>query len=80
MGVAADYCRVEYDRIGDYSRQHQRMLRPGTQLCVILSRGVLDERAKDLARQAIAMGIPTYLIADERGRPRALRPDGGALA
>jgi hypothetical protein len=57
------------------------MLRPDAQLCIILHRSLgEDERVKDLARQAIAEGVPTYLIANERGVPRRLMLDGGPLA
>jgi hypothetical protein len=56
------------------------MLRPGAGLCVVFQRSMGDdEQVKDLARQAIEAGVPTYLIADERGVPRRLRPDSGPL-
>jgi hypothetical protein len=39
------------------------MLR-GAGLCVIVHRSILDAGSKDLAQQAPALGVPTYLIAD----------------
>jgi hypothetical protein len=73
LDIAIDYRPVEFARVGDYQFQHREMLRPAAQLCIILHRSLSgDERVKDLARQAIAAGVPTYLIADERGVPRRL--------
>jgi hypothetical protein len=53
------------------------MLRAGASLCVILHRSVLDARTKDLARQAIEAGVPTYLIDSEDGKVRRLRAGDG---
>jgi hypothetical protein len=80
LGVAIEYRKVEFAHAGDFRYQNREMLRPGAGLCCILHRTALDERTKDLARQAIEMGVPTYLIADGRGVPRRLKPDSGPLA
>jgi hypothetical protein len=52
LGIAADFCPVEYAHAGDFDRQHQRLLAPEAQLCVTLARGALDERLKDLTMLA----------------------------
>jgi len=57
--------------------RNREMLRAGASLCVILHRSVLDARTKDLARQAIEAGVPTYLIDSEEGKVRRLRAGDG---
>jgi hypothetical protein len=54
------------------------MLRAGVGLCLILHRSILDARTKDPARQAIAAGVPTYLIDSDEGRPRRLNAGDAA--
>lgn len=51
----------------------REMVRVGADLCVIVCRTVLGNGPKNLARQAIMAGVPTYLIEDERGVPRRLK-------
>jgi len=80
LGVAIENRKVEFAHAGDFRYQHREMLRPGAGLCLILHRSAFDERTKDLARQAIAADVPTYLIADERGVPRRMSLDSGPLA
>ncbi len=53
-------------------RNHE-MLRAGAGLCLIVLRSVLDAGTKNLARQAIEAGVPTYLIDSEKGKPRRLK-------
>jgi YspA, cpYpsA-related SLOG family len=53
--------------------RNREMVRAGVNLCVIVHRALLGKGPKDLARQAIMAGIPTYLIEDERGMPRRLK-------
>jgi hypothetical protein len=73
LGVAIDYHPIEYYGVGDYRLENRELLRPGAALCIVFHRSMGDdERVKDLARQAIEAGVPTYLIADERGVPRRL--------
>jgi hypothetical protein len=55
-------------------------VRTGAELRVIVHRALLGKGPKDLARQAIMAGIPTYLIEDERGMPVGLRADHPKLA
>jgi hypothetical protein len=66
----ADFGRLGKEAIRFRNRE---MLRAGAQLCVIVHRSVLDAGTRDLARQAIEAGVPTYLIDSEEGKPRPLR-------
>jgi hypothetical protein len=52
------------------------MLRAGAELCLIPHLTALDAGTKDLARQSIAAGIPTYLIDSGVGRSERLKADG----
>jgi hypothetical protein len=54
-------------------------VRAGADLCVIFCRAMLGKGMKDLARQAIMAGVPTYLIEDERAMPKRLRAGDGRL-
>lgn len=53
-----------------------RTAKSGAELCLILHRSLLDAMVKDLARQAIATGMPTYLVADQQAVPRQIRAVG----
>jgi hypothetical protein len=59
--------------------RNREMLRAGAQLCVILPRSVLDAGTRDLARQAIEAGVPTYLIDAEEGKPERIRTGDAQL-
>jgi hypothetical protein len=59
--------------------RNREMIRAGAGLCVVVHRSLATSQGvKDCARQAIAAGIPTYLIDSERAVPRRLR-GGDAL-
>jgi hypothetical protein len=50
------------------------MIRAGAELCIAVHRFLANSRGtKDCVRQAIAAGIPTYLIDSEAALPRRLR-------
>jgi hypothetical protein len=72
----ADFSHLGQEAIRFRNRE---MLRAGAQLCVILHRSVLDAGTKDLARQAIEAGVPTYLIDSEEGRPKRIRTGDARL-
>jgi hypothetical protein len=52
-------------------RNHE-MLRAGAGLCLVVHRSILDEGTRDLAKQAIAAGLPTYMIDPEAAVPKRL--------
>jgi hypothetical protein len=72
IGVEVDIYLSDFSRIGDYRFGNRQLLRHGADLCLIVHRDELDDGSKDLARQAVAAGIPTFLIADERAIPSRL--------
>jgi hypothetical protein len=52
------------------SNRHKCLLNGGADLCVVLHRSlVTSDRTKDVARRALAAGIPTFLIESDRAYP-----------
>jgi hypothetical protein len=72
----ADFAHLGQEAIRFRNRE---LLRAGAHLCVILHRCVLDAGTRDLARQAIEAGVPTYLIDSEEGRPERIRTGDARL-
>lgn len=72
LRVEVDLCLADFSHVGDHGFQNREMLRRGAELCLICHRSVLDERSSDLARQAIAAGVPTYLVNSDDGKPRRI--------
>jgi hypothetical protein len=72
LGVEMDCVLLDYAHAGDRRFQNREMVRRGAGLCLVFHRAVLDEDSRDLAQQAIAAGIPTWLIDNEEGRPRRI--------
>jgi hypothetical protein len=69
LGVEMDCVLLDYAHAGDRRFQNREMIRRGARMCLIFHRSELDDRSRDLAQQAIAAGIPTWLIDNEEGRP-----------
>jgi hypothetical protein len=64
---------TDFGHLGDGAiRFRNRAMLRGADLCVV-HRSLLDAGAKDLARPALATGVPTYLIEDEKAVPRRIR-------
>src|SRR5262245_37607263 len=65
----------DWDRLGADAEifRNREIVRAGADLCVIVCRSQLGKGLKDLARQALAAEVPTYLIGDEEGRPLRLK-------
>jgi hypothetical protein len=72
LGVEMECVLLDYTRAGDRRFQNREMVRRGAGLCLVFHRAELDEGSRDLAQQAIAAGIPTWLIDNEEGRPRRI--------
>ena len=73
--VRHDRNGVPYDA-GAGSRRNEMMIARGVDLCLAVHRNLGGSRGtKDCVRQAIGVGITTYLIADETGEPIRLRAD-----
>ncbi len=77
LGIKTDLCLADFSHLGDHRFSNRQMILKGAELCLIFHRSVLDDGSSDLARQAIAAGVPTYLIDSEEGRPRRF-PTGDA--
>ena len=73
LGVNTDVCLVDFSHVGDRGFKNREMLRRGAELCLVVHRGPLDDGRRDLARQAIMAGVPTYLIDSDVGKPRRLQ-------
>ncbi len=70
------------DRLGEDAEtfRFREMIRARADLCVVVHRSLAATLgAKDRARQAIAAGIPTYLIDSEQAVPRWMREGDGWL-
>ncbi len=72
LGVAKDVFLADFSHLGDYRFANRELIRRGPGLCIIVHRTALDEGSTDLAQQAIAAGVPTYLIDNEQGTPKRL--------
>lgn len=72
---------ADFGHLGDGAiRFRNRAMLRGADLCVILHRSLLDVGTKDLARQALTAGLPTYLIGDEQAMSRRLSEGDTRLA
>jgi YspA, cpYpsA-related SLOG family len=70
LEIAKDVYLADFAHVADYRYANRELLGRGAGLCVIVHRAPLDDRSRDLARQAIAAGVPTYLIDSEEGKPK----------
>ena len=70
LGVETDVCLADFSHRGDHRFSNRQMILKGAELCLIFHRAKLDEGSDDLARQAIAADVPTYLIDSEEGKPK----------
>ena len=57
----------------------RELVRACADLGVIVGPSLRGKGPKDLARQAIMAGIPTYLIASEAAEPKRLKEGDGKL-
>ena len=59
----------------------QAMVDAGADLCVAFHRAIGNSKGtKDCLRRALAAGIPCYLVADDKGRPRRIKAGDPRLA
>jgi hypothetical protein len=78
-GITIDLYLADFSHLGDYRFSNCQLLRSGARLCIIVHHVPLDDGSKDLARQAIAAGIATYVIESEHGKPKRLNDGDGIL-
>ena len=56
------------------------MVQAGADLCIALHRSIETSKGtRDCVRQALAAGIPVYLIEDERGIPKRVQAGDATL-
>ncbi len=81
LGIKAEMPSVDwYAGMGSIAR-NERMIAAGADLCIVVHRSLATcEPTKDCARQAIAAGIPTYLIETDRAYPIRLQAGNWRLA
>jgi hypothetical protein len=61
--------------------RNREMVEAGADLCIALHRTLATSKGtKDCIRQALAAGIPVYLIEDDRAIPRRVQADDPRLA
>jgi hypothetical protein len=61
-GAQPDLYLADFSRVSNFRYQNREMLRKGTEHCVIVHRGALNEQIKDLARQTIAADLPKRIV------------------
>jgi hypothetical protein len=67
---------IDFSDAGNFHYWRREMRWPGADICLILDRSTLVEKTVDPVKRAIAADVPTYLIANDRGIARRMRPDG----
>lgn len=78
LGVACETFEADWGRYGRAAgpRRNAAMLAAGADLVVAFHRDLASSRGTlDCTRQAIALGVPTYLCDDETATPRRLHGD-----
>jgi hypothetical protein len=76
LGVTIDVYLADFSHLGDHRFGNRELLRRGAGMRIIVYRSMLDEGHRDLAQQAVAAGVPTYLIDLEAGNPRRMTAGG----
>ena len=77
LGILVEPHRADWKGLGNIAgpARNREMVEAGADLCVALHRRLeASKGTKDCVRQALAAGIPVYLIEDERAIPRRCRP------
>ena len=61
--------------------RNREMVEAGADLCIALHRSIETSKGtKDCVGQAVAAGIPVYLVEDERAIPRRVQADRSAAS
>jgi len=83
LRITVEACLSNWCRGGIPSGQerNQAMIARGADLCIAPHRSITpSKRTKDCIRHALAAGIPTFLIEDERAIPRRIEAGDERLA
>jgi hypothetical protein len=82
LGIVAEPHLADWKGLGNIAgpARNWEMVEAGADLCIALHRAIQDSKGtKDCIRQALAAGIPVWLVEDERAIPRRTRADDGRL-
>jgi hypothetical protein len=83
LGVVAEARLPDWKGLGNVegAAHNREMVKTGIDLCIALHRSLATSKGtKDCVRQALAVGIPVYLIEDDRAIPRRIEPGDKRLA
>jgi hypothetical protein len=83
LRITVEACLSDWYRAGSPPgpKRNQALIETGADLCIALHRSIAtSKRTKDCIRQALAAGIPTFLIEDERAIPRRIEAGDERLA
>jgi YspA, cpYpsA-related SLOG family len=75
MGVAVEPHLADWKGLGNVAgpARNQEMVQAGADLCIALHRSLASSKGtKDCIRQALAAGIPVYLIDGEEAAPKRI--------
>ena len=82
MGLAVEVHPADWERLGKMAgtARNREMVAAEASLCIAVHRFIPRSKAtKDCVLQAIAAGIPTYLIDSDEGKPKRLLADDPRL-
>jgi hypothetical protein len=82
LGIALEPHLADWKGLGNIAgpTRNREMVEAGADLRIALHRSIETSKGtKDCERQALAAGIPVYLIEDERAVPRRVRAGEGKL-
>ena len=83
LGITAEPHLADWKGLGNVTgpARNREMVQAGADLCVALHRTLETSRGtKDCIRQALAAGIPVYLIEDEQAIPRRVHAEDERLS
>ena len=83
MGVTVEPHLADWKGLGNVAgpARNREMVQAGADLCIGLHRSLASSKGtKDCVRQALAAGIPVWLIEDERAVPKREQADDKRLA
>jgi hypothetical protein len=82
LGIVVEPHLADWRDLGNIAgpERNQEMVQAGADLCLALHRTIQTSKGtKDCIRQALAAGIPVYLIGDDTATPRRVQPGDGRL-
>ena len=74
LGIVAESQHADWHHLGKIAgpTRNREMVEAGADLCIALHRSIETSKGtKDCVRQALAAGIPVWLVEDDQARPEA---------